>query len=177
MQNPKIKEAIAALTKADLDWLERNFTNNVDQVFTFTAFDTNETVHVNVSKLSRALHENDVPKARFGMMVLYEELHQMILKQQGIERDHLDSIPLDDVAFEPAIVVEDKNNTHIIVDGNHKIVKAYEIGLRRRPAFFVPRESLTPFLYEIPESVSRVLQICTANNVQFGAEFIKALSA
>ncbi len=167
----ELKDAVRQLSESDLSWLLENMTTK-EQVFTFIASDTGETIHVNVTKLAANL---DRAKGEFRFMALTENLYQMILTTQGIERQHIDNnITMDEAAYDPAIVLED-GDTHIIVDGNHKIVKAFEMGLRRRPAIFVQYAEIGPYMYKVPERVSTAMQICVKNNVQFSHEIVNEI--
>ncbi len=66
------------------------------------------------------------------------------------------------------MVVEFPDGDHIIVDGNHKIVKAYEMGLRRRPAIFVQSSYIDPYLVHPPEKVSELMLAWTKENIRHG---------
>lgn len=169
----ELKEAVRGLTESDLSWLLENLQVK-DQIFTFISSETDKTIHVNVTKLVMAIDAKGV-KSSFRFMALTEHLYQLILTKQGVERAHIDkNISYDEAAYDPAVILED-GDTHIIVDGNHKIVKAFEMGLRRRPAIFVPYDEIDPYMYEVPARVSNVMQVCTKQNVQFSREIMEEI--
>lgn len=173
MANEDVKNAVTELSDADVEWMITNF-NNRDQVFTFIDADTGDAIHVSITRLGEGLDQRRIGGTEFRFMALTEQLYTLILEKQGVERQHVETVSPDVAAYDPALVLED-GDTHIIVDGNHKIVKAYEMGLRRRPAIFIPYSEIGPYLYTVPEGVSKVMQACTKNNVQFAAEVVKGL--
>lgn len=168
-ERDEIKNMISALSPADLAWADKHWADSTIQVFTFTEIKTRKTIHVNVTKLVEAIGSQEVP-ARSGMMALPEDLYLQLLGQQGIERSHLAKISIDTAVYHPAIIIEcdedDGEFSHIIADGNHKLVKSYELGLRRHPSIMVKREHIEPYLFKMPPAISELMQRLTTINLQ-----------
>lgn len=173
MTNHKhFEDLLKRLSPSDLAWIDENWEKPV-QLFTFVDTKTGETLHIKVTELADAIHKNEVPHASL-MIAFPQDLYDQIVTKQGIERDHLDEISLDDAVYKPAIIVEsdDPNGpsglSHIIVDGNHKLVKAFELGLRRHPVYIVRIENIDAFVAKMPPLVSELMKSLTIENLQIG---------
>jgi hypothetical protein len=162
-------ELMTELTPEDYAYMRANWEGKQEQVFTHYEIATGITRHIHVTRLWQAINDGRL-EVESRMMGIPEELYQHICEHQGIERSHLVNITLDDAAYEPALIVEfeggDENDRHVLVDGNHKIVRAYEMGLRRRPALFIASTDLEPYLVHPPERVSALMVAATRANMQ-----------
>lgn len=158
------EKLIAQLQPSDWAWMRDNWEGKREQVFTHHDHDTDIVRHIHVSNLWDGIKAGHVSVSH-RMMALTDSLYELICKGQGIERDHIPNITPDSAAFDPALVVEFPNGDNIIVDGNHKIVKAYEMGLRRRPAEFVLSCDIEEYLVYPPENVSRLMVAWSHENM------------
>lgn len=169
-----IKQAVNALTLSDLVWVFKTL-GDVNQLFSHTSVTTKETIHVDVAALRSALGNKSFKGADLRFMGIPKDLYDQILEQQGIEQDHLARITPDAAAHEPALILEETPQSHIIIDGNHRIIKAYQIGLRSKPAIFVTPEAIAPFLHTPPERVQNCIKVCNKQNVQFATAVVEEL--
>src|SRR6478736_2124852 len=119
---------LSGLTGSDWNWMQKNMCGNRDQLFTFTPLATGdgETIHIKVTELAAAIYALAVD-VECRMISVSDDLYQQIIKGQGIERGHLDRIPLDEAVYKPAVIIEFPSGEHVITDGNHKLVKSYEL--------------------------------------------------
>ncbi len=163
-----MSEIMGEMTAEDMAWMEANWKGVRDQVFTHVSHDTGEIRHINVSELIRQMDAGKIAGSH-RFMAIDDDLYRQVLEQQGIERGHLRNITFDQAAYDPTIILEimeDGATNHVIIDGNHKLVKAYEMGLRCRPAIFLSPEQVEPFLVHPPERVSRLMVAATVANEQ-----------
>lgn len=161
-----IDELMAEMTPEDIAYMKANWEGKQEQVFTHHEFETDITRHIHVTRLWNAIEARHV-KFDVRMMAIDDELYHLICENQGIERSHLATITPDQAAYDEGLAIEfDGGTRHIIVDGNHKIVRAYEMGLRRRPTIFVAHTALLPFLVHPPERVGALMVAATKANTQ-----------
>ena len=130
-----------------------------DKVFTFRA-DSGETYHWNATKIADAFTAGRLEPVCHMYLDITEADYLHICLNNGIEEDHLINISPERLKI-PVIFVEfppdehDPDPSHVLIDGNHRLVKTYREGKRRIGAVIFDVETLKPFLVEdIPAVVS-----------------------
>jgi hypothetical protein len=156
MANRQTGEKMNDLAKVALAWLE-NYKSSLEQVFTHIDYSSNTVRHIQVTELWKAI-ENDQLIPENHLMHIDNELYLTILHKQGIEQDHVDQLNLDKAVFKPALVCE-LGKEHLIVDGNHGIVRTYQLGLRSKPCYMIKQVDWERYLLHPPKEVSELFKL------------------
>lgn len=124
-----------------------------DELFSFIG-DDGFTRIWNASEVARAVMEGRLePKDRFKLD-LTDELVAHVAAFNGVEAYHLPTIDEDRLQT-PVMCVELPEGTHIIIDGNHRVVVAHKRGLKTLPALMFTQASIEPYEVEgLPPKVS-----------------------
>lgn len=126
-----------------------------DQIFSFFGEDGCE-YHWNASKIIEALNNDKLtPLARLYLDIT-DEIYEHVSKKNGIEEHHL--VTIDEARLEvPVILVEFPGNppTHVLIDGNHRLVARYRRGLRNIKTAVFSKAQLVPFQIEDMNEVFR----------------------
>lgn len=99
----------------------------------FSVATPDEVVHIAATRLRRYLVDT---KAPLMAIALDEQLAHRLVRQGGIDTDHLATVDPNKV-LEPAILMEWADGHHTVADGNHRLIAAYVAGARRVPAYLV----------------------------------------
>lgn len=117
-----------------------------DQIFSFFGDDGCE-YHWNASKIIEALNNDKLtPLARLSIDIT-DDIYEHVSKKNGIEAHHLVTIDEERLKV-PVLFVEfpgKPDPTHVLIDGNHRLVAAYHRGLRKLPAVAFALEDLKPY--------------------------------
>jgi hypothetical protein len=134
--------------------------NIADEIFSYEvnrALPNGPWLHFNATAILLACVSGLIP---FEVVTapLTEEGVSHIEKHHGIEQDHVDkadpSLPILIVAFDDGEVYPDDLDLNVTIDGNHRIVKAWRIGLREVQAILVSYKHAKPFLLEdVPQEL------------------------
>jgi len=98
----------------------------LDQIFSHLDLE-GVTRHFNCGAMTRAVITKRV-RPTVIKLALYPRLVTHIRENHGIEADHLGEI--DENLETPIIVVEFQDGANLIVDGNHRVVRRWDKGLR-----------------------------------------------
>ena len=98
----------------------------MDQLFSHEDM-TNVTRHFNTSAMGRAV-VNGTVKPEYHTMDLYEDLVDSVEQYHGVEQDHIDKVV--ETIDHPILLVRFTDGSNLIVDGNHRIVKRWRMGLK-----------------------------------------------
>lgn len=71
-------------------------------------------------------------------IALGDKFVEEMIRRSGVEERRLREQE-DDKLFEPGIVLEWSNGTHIVADGNHRMVRAYRMGAKMFPCFILTK--------------------------------------
>lgn len=124
-----------------------------DEVFSFISASTGRAYHWNTSKVGDAFAVGTLVGAAHMYMALTEEDYLHVREFNGIEEHHLDTISAERMKT-PVFIAEfppapgEEHPSHVIIDGNHRLVRAYRDGLRGIGAVLFSEESLQEFLIE-----------------------------
>lgn len=103
----------------------------LDEIF---SHEDNEGVtrHFNPSAMLRAIIDLKVfPICQ--MIDLSTDLVESIESNHGVEQDRLDKIL--DRLDNPIVIIKFEDQTHLVIDGNHRVVKRWRLGKDDAPAF------------------------------------------
>jgi hypothetical protein len=117
-----------------------------DELFTFVAHDGFERMW-NVSAIQRAVVENRLEPRDRLMLGITDDMANHIAKFNGIEAHHLSSID-DERLKVPVMCLELPKGTHIMIDGNHRVVAAHRRGIQALPAMMFTLGMLKPYEVE-----------------------------
>lgn len=115
-----------------------------EEFFTWRQGDTGEVMHFAVTRFNTYLTALPFP---VRPIALTKELVLHLAARNGVEPEHLERLPpsrLDD----PCLLIESTNDTHMVVDGSHRIIKRFMLGEQVAPAWLVPGRIWRRFLIE-----------------------------
>lgn len=131
-----------------------------DEVFTFRA-DSGETYHWNATKIADAFAAGLIEPVCHMYLDITEADYVHICLNNGIEEDHLLTITPERLRL-PVLFAEfpaaegEEHPSHVLFDGNHRLVQTYRNGGRRIAAVIFAVEDLTPYLVEdLPEALTK----------------------
>ena len=131
-----------------------------DEVFTFRA-DSGETYHWNATKIADAFAAGRIEPVCHMYLDITEADYVHVCLNNGIEEEHLLAITPErlrlPVLFAEFPVAEgEEHPSHVLFDGNHRLVQTYRNGGRRISAVIFAVEDLTPYLVEdLPEALTQ----------------------
>ncbi len=131
-----------------------------DEVFTFRA-DSGETYHWNVTKIADAFAAGRIEPVCHMYLDITEADYVHVCLNNGIEEEHLLTVTPErlrlPVLFAEFPVAEgEEHPSHVLFDGNHRLVQTYRNGGRRVAAVIFAVEDLTPYLVEdLPEALTK----------------------
>ncbi len=131
-----------------------------DEVFTFRAL-TGETYHWNATKIAEAFAAGAIEPLCNMYLDITEADYLHVCLNNGIEEDHLLTITPERLRL-PVLFAEfpaaegEEYPSHVLIDGNHRLVQTYRNGGRRISAVVFAVEDLTPYLVEdLPEALAQ----------------------
>lgn len=131
-----------------------------DEVFTFRAV-SGETYHWNATKIADAFAAGRIEPVCHMYLDITEADYVHVCLNNGIEEEHLLTITPErlrlPVLFAEFPVAEgEEHPSHVLFDGNHRLVQTYRNGGRRIAAVIFAVEDLTPYLVEdLPEALTK----------------------
>lgn len=132
-----------------------------DEVFSFMGTDrgTTECYHFNATKI-RAHIEAERAKgnhkvAPFTVVDVSPEHIAHVEQNNGVEVGRLAKLAMrPDIYCQPVLLADmghyDGKDWHVMIDGNHRSVLLYKLGLRKIGAYMVPRAVWSKFLIDMP---------------------------
>lgn len=131
-----------------------------DEVFTFRA-DSGETYHWNATKIADAFAAGRIEPVCHMYLDITEADYVHVCLNNGIEEEHLLAITPERLRL-PVLFAEfpaaegEEHPSHVLFDGNHRLVQTYRNGGRRISAAIFAVEDLTPYLVEdLPEALTK----------------------
>lgn len=131
-----------------------------DEVFTFRA-DSGETYHWNATKIADAFAAGRIEPVCHMYLDITEADYVHVCLNNGIEEEHLLTITPERLRL-PVLFAEfpaaegEEHPSHVLFDGNHRLVQTYRNGGRRVAAVIFAVEDLTPYLVEdLPEALTK----------------------
>jgi hypothetical protein len=131
-----------------------------DEVFTFRA-DSGETYHWNATKIADAFEAGRLEPVCHMYLDITEADYLHVCLNNGIEEDHLLTITPERLRL-PVFFAEfpaaegEEHPSHVLFDGNHRLVQTYRKGGRRIAAVIFAVGDLTPYLVEdLPEALAQ----------------------
>lgn len=125
-----------------------------DQIFSFVAEGTGEHYHWNITKARDAFTAGELTPVANMYLDIAEADYIHVCLHNGIEEDHLLNItqeqlriPLLLAEFPPAEATNGEPS-HVVIDGNHRLVQTYRLGGRRMAALIFDVADLAPFLVD-----------------------------
>jgi hypothetical protein len=96
----------------------------------------------------------DMSIAQSFKLSIDQYMYDVIFGRHGIEEKKVESLPLSfDVL--PIFVCHMPSDTHLIIDGNHRIIKFYRLGFRELPGAMFEQNIWEKFLIDLPEEQSK----------------------
>lgn len=122
----------------------------VQEVFTHIDEEMKVQRSWNVTLLIRYIEENkkDFPIFRIAVT---KEGYNICKTSRGYEQHRLDRMTANILREKPVIYIE-LGNTHLMIDGTHRLMKAYELGWKSQPGYIVKEEVWKYFLVDNPNS-------------------------
>ena len=134
--------------------------DRLDEVFTFHA-DSGETYHWNATKIAEAFAAGAIEPLCNMYLDITEADYLHVCLNNGIEEDHLLTITPERLNM-PVLFAEfpaaegEEYPSHVLFDGNHRLVQTYRNGGRRISAVVFAVEDLKPYLVEdLPEALTQ----------------------
>jgi hypothetical protein len=132
-----------------------------DEIFSFVAESTGQEFHWNTTKVQEALAAGTIEPVAHMYLDITDADYLHISLHNGIEEDHLLTItperlrlPVFYAEFQPE--EGEEYPSHVLIDGNHRLVQTYRNGGRRIAAVIFAVEDLTPYLVEdLPEALTQ----------------------
>lgn len=126
-----------------------------DEVFTFEDMDGNFTF-INATKVRRHVSRYD-RAAQFARVPIARENYLHILNNNGIEQGKIDRlVARPDIYAQPILLIEWHDGTVICIDGNHRLVLLYRMGLRSIGAYIVPKSTWEQFTVDFPQELGPI---------------------
>lgn len=113
------------------------------QVFSFRADDTGETIHWYVNRLYKV-----EPKEEITVELLPDQI-DFVLRKHGIQADRLTKIP-NDRLDEHGLMVHFDDGSDVFVDGNHRYVRRFQLGRRYMNFWLLTREQAKVAELDLP---------------------------
>lgn len=130
-----------------------------DEIFTFRTL-TGTTFNWNATKVAEAFTAGRIEPVCHMYLDITEADYLHISLNNGIEEDHLLTITPERLKL-PVLFAEfppeegEEHPSHVLIDGNHRLVQTYRNGGRRIAAVIFSVESLRPYLVEdFPEALA-----------------------
>lgn len=134
--------------------------DSLDEVFTFQS-DAGATYHWNATKIANAFASGKIEPLCHMYLDITEADYLHICLNNGIEEDHLLTITPERLRL-PVFFAEfpaaegEEHPSHVLFDGNHRLVQTYRNGGRRIGAVVFDVAVLTPYLVEdFPEALTK----------------------
>lgn len=124
-----------------------------DEIFSWVSETTAQQFHWNTTKIQEALAAGTIEPVCHMYLDITDADYLHVSLKNGIEEDHLIDISPERLKV-PVIFVEfppdehDPEPSHVLIDGNHRLVKTYRNGGRRIGAVVFDVEILKPYLVE-----------------------------
>lgn len=131
----------------------------LDQVFSYNNKQTGELLHFDVEPMFKAAVEGFLEKKPICdtlTLGLNDEIYQHVLQHHGIEEAKVARL-CEPYLYYP-IIIADFGETQAPVDGNHRIIKLYRMGIRRANAFLFKRQQWEKFLVQFPPELDAALR-------------------
>ena len=127
-------------------------THEIQECFTHIDDEMKLTRKFNVTLIKRWCLENKPP---ISLVVVDEENYRICTTMRGFEQHRLDRITPEILDKEPVIFVwlpEDK--THLMIDGTHRCIKAYQLGRNLIKAYILNKDVWEQFLMPVDENIT-----------------------
>lgn len=135
-----------------------------DEIFSFVSEVTGQEFHWNTTKVQEAMVAGLIEPIVSLYVDITEADYLHVSQKNGIEEHHLAAITPERMKV-PIIIAEfppdenDPHPSHVVIDGNHRLVKRYRDGGRRIGAAVFDVETLKPFLVEdMPPALSGTIR-------------------
>lgn len=125
------------------------------QTFTFRDAKTGETVTWASGLAVLMCAETKMPtvKIRIDRAVV-----DQVERNNGIEQYLLDSISANQIKRFPILLMHvGANNETILLDGNHRFVKAHQLGFKEIDAYVLTEQQMKPFVIDLSDKVQNEL--------------------
>jgi len=137
-----------------------------DQVFSHIDSDGTQR-HFAATAIRRQAIKDNAPR---HWVKIEQEAAEMIKRDRGIEKERLE-LAMQTQKYEPLIICEMSDNTHLLIDGSHSYVAMAQKGIEAAEMFHVPEVIWRHFLIEgLPDTTEEALR--TANS---GFTLLRAL--
>lgn len=124
-----------------------------DEIFSFATEDGTTHYHWNVTKIIAAIFDGNLEALAYTYLDITQADYIHVCLSNGIEEDHLLRIPPERMKV-PIIYAEfppgdgEEHPSHVLLDGNHRLVQTYRDGGRKIGAAIFDHEALKPFLVD-----------------------------
>ena len=126
-----------------------------EQTFTFRDAETGQ---INTWAVERATTwVRDSKRRKYVMIPLEPKNVEFIRLSNGIEQHRLQRIDQVLIDANPILMCGMPDKTMLIVDGSHRFVRAYDLGLKEIKAFIIMYSELKQFEVAIPDKLKPLL--------------------
>lgn len=144
MTNPKI----AILNIDDLSDL-------MDEIFSFHDGE-GKYYHFNATKIRKHIKDNP-QAAMFVKTELTEDIYNHVIQNNGVETQKIHSLlAVPEIVAEPILLVEWPDGQHTCIDGNHRLVIHWRLGMRAIGAYVIKLAECEPFLVPFPDELGPI---------------------
>lgn len=79
-----------------------------------------------------------------------QQLYDHIMSNQGVEEKKIERLAhRPDIYCQPVLLIEWDDGSHVLVDGNHRFVILWRMGIRKIPAFVIPKATWERFVLNL----------------------------
>lgn len=125
-----------------------------DQVFSYHIYEENKWYHFNASKVLKAIKSGKLVPDNVKVD-LNDECISHIIDKGGVDLVHAENLTTEQLKV-PVLIVKHFNGD-IIIDGNHRMVKWFNLGLKEGMAYMLKWEDITPYLEKFPPAIEKFM--------------------
>lgn len=141
-------------------WIEMDRPRYGDQIYSHCSLPEHEWRHYHISTLKNLIRRGGVPSRKIGVALLPDQVEH-VRQRHGIEPDHLQRLTREQLR-EPGIMVMLPDESMILVDGNHRYVRRFELGMPKMWFWVVTEESAKQALVALPPDLKLIAEKAAA---------------
>lgn len=120
-----------------------------DQIFSHTDPDDQRTRNFHVTKLKQLIRQNTFPLIDFEI----SETHaKFVADHRLIDQTHITERMTDALVNEPGIICLFSDESQLTVDGNHRFIKRFQLGMPTMQFWLVPESAWRKSLVNVPSA-------------------------
>lgn len=129
-----------------------------DEMFTHHNKDTGEVLHFAITAMNTFVERYGLVNGMRATNINNEpSLIERLRKDFGIEQPRLDSLT-PELIERPVLIVEWGDGTSTIVDGNHRVVRRFELGMEKTKAIIFPPNFYKEFTFDAGYDKEKIIE-------------------